>query len=150
MANWVSLSKQKYETRLPGRTLASISRQLLELVSYKPARGLNGGTEMPQPTVPAKRPVDDSDDPDYTGEYFSDPKPHTRRKTRQSLPTNKTKPNMIIDRHLGTCESDSTSEIDVDSDPDAGDITADGEITPVSDAELRYIVSATSPNIFIY
>ncbi|OJJ05055.1 hypothetical protein ASPVEDRAFT_86417 [Aspergillus versicolor CBS 583.65] len=85
---------------------------------------------MPQPTVPAKRPVDDSDDPDYTSEDFSDPKPHTRRKTRQRLPANKTKPNMIIDRHLDTRESDSTSEIDVDSDPDAGDITADGEITP--------------------
>lgn len=150
MANCVSPSKQKYENRFRGRTAASISRQLLGLVSYKPARGLNGRTEMPQPTVPAKRPLEDSDDPDYTSEDSPDPKPHARRKTRQSLPTNKSKPNMDIDRDLNASESDSTSEIEVDSDPDAGDITADGEITPVSNAEPRYTVIATLPNMLIY
>ncbi|BCS17486.1 uncharacterized protein APUU_10314S [Aspergillus puulaauensis] len=148
MANWLSLSKQEHENRFPGRTVGGISRQLLELVSYKPARGEKGGSEMSEPEVPMKRPaddipgrrvrrkstrysiVDDSDDTDYVGEDPSDLKANTRTKTRQSLPRGESQQNMDIDEDFDSGKSDSASEHSCDSDPGAGDITADGEIEP--------------------
>lgn len=119
---------------------------------------------MPEPEVPMKRPaddipgrrvrrkstrysiVDDSDDTDYVGEDPSDLKAKTRIQTRQSLPRGESQQNMDIDEDFDSGKSDSASEHSCDSDPGAGDITADGEIEPVSDPKPQTIPSVASAN----
>lgn len=167
MANWLSLSKQEYENQFPGRTVGGISRQLLELVSYRPARAVERGTETPEPTVPAKRSADDiperrgrrksarytiaddSDDSDYLGEDSSDLKANTRSNTRQSLPRDNSKQGMDIDKDSDSGASDSMSEHSCDSDPGAGDITVDGETAPVSDPVLHPMACVIAANMLI-
>lgn len=167
MANWLSLSKPEYANRFPGRTVGGISRQLLELVSYRPARGLERRNETPESAVPAKRSADDiperrgrrksarytmaddSDDSDYVGEDSSDLKANTRSRTRQSLPRSNSNQKMEIDRGLDSSSSDSMSEHSCDSDPGAGDITVDGETAPVSDPVTHPIACVIAANMLI-